>query len=106
MPFGNRLGPRGLGPMTGRAAGYCTGYDAPGYMNPGFGFCTGGFGRGYRHWYWETGLPGWARFGAPAPLNREQEVSALEAQAEWLKERLEAIEGRLDAFRKEPKEGE
>ena len=23
-----------MGPMTGRAAGYCAGYSVPGYMNP------------------------------------------------------------------------
>ena len=34
MPGGNRTGPMGMGPMTGRAAGYCAGYPVPGYMNP------------------------------------------------------------------------
>ena len=34
MPFGDRTGPAGLGPMTGRAAGYCAGFPMPGYMNP------------------------------------------------------------------------
>jgi len=34
MPFGDGTGPMGLGPMTGRAAGYCAGYSVPGYMNP------------------------------------------------------------------------
>ena len=34
MPFGDRTGPAGLGPMTGRAAGFCAGYPVPGYMNP------------------------------------------------------------------------
>jgi len=49
MPLGDGTGPAGLGPMTGRAAGYCAGYPVPGYMNPvlnrrfrGYGF----FGRG------------------------------------------------------------
>jgi hypothetical protein len=37
MPFGDRTGPAGMGPMTGRAAGFCAGFPAPGYMNP-FGF--------------------------------------------------------------------
>ncbi|MCK4306349.1 MAG: DUF5320 domain-containing protein [Candidatus Eisenbacteria sp.] len=42
MPAGNRTGPLGLGPMTGRAAGYCAGYPAPGYMGlaPGRGEWT------------------------------------------------------------------
>ena len=34
MPFGDGTGPMGLGPMTGRAAGYCAGFPMPGYMNP------------------------------------------------------------------------
>lgn len=33
MPAGDRTGPEGQGPMTGRAAGYCAGYDSPGNMN-------------------------------------------------------------------------
>jgi hypothetical protein len=34
MPFGDGTGPAGAGPMTGRAAGFCAGYQMPGYMNP------------------------------------------------------------------------
>jgi len=37
MPGGDRTGPRGLGPMIGRAAGYCSGYDRPEYANSAFG---------------------------------------------------------------------
>jgi hypothetical protein len=33
MPRGDRTGPSGMGPMSGRAAGYCAGYAVPGYMN-------------------------------------------------------------------------
>ncbi len=33
MPFGDGTGPSGMGPMTGRAAGFCTGYPMPGYRN-------------------------------------------------------------------------
>jgi hypothetical protein len=33
MPAGDRTGPLGFGPMTGRAAGYCAGYPVPGFMN-------------------------------------------------------------------------
>jgi hypothetical protein len=40
MPWGDRTGPMGYGPMTGRGAGLCAGYPAPGYTNPGF---AGGF---------------------------------------------------------------
>ena len=34
MPGGDRTGPGGMGPMTGRAVGYCAGYPVPGFMNP------------------------------------------------------------------------
>jgi len=37
MPGGDRTGPLGFGPMTGRALGYCAGYNTPGYANPRFG---------------------------------------------------------------------
>ena len=51
MPGGDRTGPLGEGPMTGRGAGYCAGYPMPGYANPqgGRGVAPGygrGFGRG------------------------------------------------------------
>lgn len=69
MPRGDMTGPAGLGPMTGRGAGYCAGFNTPGYMNPygGRGY-FGGRGRGFRNWYRATGLPGWQRanMGLPA----------------------------------------
>jgi len=37
MPFGDGTGPAGMGPMTGRAAGFCAGYPVPGYMNAAVG---------------------------------------------------------------------
>jgi len=53
MPFGDGTGPRGMGPMTGRGAGYCAGFGRPGFANPirgrrWFGF---GSGRAYRYPY-------------------------------------------------------
>ena len=102
--------------MTGRAAGYCVDYGAPGYVDPvpGFGFGMGwgrrGGRRGWRNWYYATGLPGWARFGrAPAwgygpyaePVTREQEVESLKAQAGWLKEQLDAVNRCLGELEKE-----
>jgi len=75
MPRGDGTGPAGMGPMTGRAAGYCAGYSVPGYINPvggrgGFGNRGPGFGgggRGRRNWYYATGLPGWARAARGMP---------------------------------------
>ena len=48
MPRGNRTGPRGDGPMTGRGAGYCAGNDRPGFATSTFGRGFGqGMGRNY-----------------------------------------------------------
>jgi hypothetical protein len=46
MPKGDKTGPEGLGPRSGRGLGYCTGYESPGYTK---GFPRGGrgYGRGY-----------------------------------------------------------
>ena len=49
MPAGDNTGPTGQGPRTGRGAGFCSGYDMPGYENPmprrGFWQFGGWFGR-------------------------------------------------------------
>lgn len=34
MPRGDRTGPLGLGPRTGRSMGYCSGFRVPGFTNP------------------------------------------------------------------------
>ncbi|MEJ2241226.1 MAG: DUF5320 domain-containing protein [Candidatus Bathyarchaeota archaeon] len=56
MPRGDKTGPSGAGPMTGRAAGYCAGYSVPGYTNRPYGYGRGmrrgrGFGRGWGRGY-------------------------------------------------------
>jgi len=62
MPRGDRTGPWGQGPMTGRAAGYCAGYPVPGFMNPTPGFGRrGGFGRGGRRGRGRGFGRGWGR---------------------------------------------
>ena len=48
MPRGDRMGPEGMGPGTGRGAGFCNGFDRPGFMNPSPGYGAGnGFRRGF-----------------------------------------------------------
>ena len=51
MPWGDRTGPLGLGPRTGRGLGFCSGFNSPGFTKgPGWGFGKGwgrGFGRGW-----------------------------------------------------------
>jgi len=121
MPGGDRTGPLGAGPRSGRAAGYCSGFNMPGYANPvpgrgygaGYGRGTGAAGRGFggggrgrRNMFYATGRPGWMRSGAfdsyagyarpfagPEP---ETEKIALERQAEARRAELEMIRKRRD----------
>jgi len=96
MPGGDRTGPLGMGPMTGRAAGYCAVYPTPEYANPmpgrGFGM---GFGRrrgGGRGW--------WNRWNMPLVYypqqTEEQEKGFLENEMKVLQEQLNSIKKRLD----------
>lgn len=96
MPRGDRTGPWGAGPMTGRAAGYCAGYSVPGFMNPVGGYGRGwgrgrgrGFGRGWGRGFgigWYTypppvvGQPIYPQAYPPVaqPQSPKQEVAALE----------------------------
>jgi Family of unknown function (DUF5320) len=108
MPGGDGTGPTGMGPMTGRGAGFCAGYPVPGYVNAGGGRGFWGWGRGRgggwgrRHWFHATGLPFWARmaqgfFGAPSA---DQEREALRQQSQQLKGSLTAINQRLEDLEK------
>lgn len=113
MPGGDRTGPRGFGPRTGRGAGYCAGYDRPGYSNPGPGYGMGyggrfggrggswGGGRGWRHWYYATGQPYWARTMSYPTEPDVQELDTLKQEAAWLKEQLDAIHKRIDSLESE-----
>ena len=113
MPRGDRTGPRGIGPMTGRGAGFCAGFEMPGYENPlpgrgfGMGFGRGrgargygGGGRGWRNMFYATGQPGWMRFGAAAaPVANADpalEKQALKNQADYLQSELDLIRKRLE----------
>lgn len=107
MPRGDRTGPLGQGPMTGRGGGFCAGYPMPGYMNAcGRGFFRGGGrGRGFRRWFFTTGLPGWMRFGSAVPgeapvYSREDEMRMLRNQSEYLSKALEDINTRLSEIEK------
>ena len=119
MPAGDRTGPMGFGPMTGRGAGYCAGFPEPGYMNPipgrGWGMGRGwgrvrgwGRGRGWGHGYYPMGVPGAIPAYGVAPYfaqpSGEHEVQALRAQAEHLEGTLDEIRKRiadLEAAREE-----
>ncbi|MEN6360928.1 MAG: DUF5320 domain-containing protein, partial [Smithella sp.] len=112
MPRGDSTGPMGMGPMTGRQAGYCAGYNMPGFLNNACGRGMGmGFGRGAnlggrgggfrrRNRFFATGVPGRTQFGSFAAsfqqADPEMEKQALKSQAEYLQSEMDAIKKRLD----------
>jgi hypothetical protein len=104
MPRGDGTGPMGMGPMSGRGAGFCAGFATPGYeANPvGFRYGFGG-GRGFRRMFYATGLPGWARLGYPVYTGTYEsalgEKDFLKRQAEFLEDQLEQVKKRLSSFK-------
>jgi len=108
---GDRTGPEGKGPMTGRKAGYCAGNDMPGYIsssgmsdaerNRFFG-PGGGRRRGSRNIFYATGIPGRLRSGyAKLTNSKEDEERSLREEAELQKNDLDGINKRLDELQKE-----
>ena len=105
MPGGDRTGPMGAGPMTGRAAGMCAGNAAPAYMNPGMAGGRGrgwwravgrglGFGRGRRAVGMGPGLPPPGAVYGPA-ATREDELQLLKSQADGLQGALQDVQQRI-----------
>lgn len=125
MPGGNRRGPEGAGPRTGRGLGYCSGHDRPGfetapggpfsyagrhaggrglgrgaYRGAGYGRGrgNGGIGRGLGR-----GAGWWSGPGYPiaAPEETEEDSAAretrLRTEIDFLSERLDALKRELDA---------
>jgi len=118
MPGGDGTGPQGMGPMTGRAAGFCAGNTAPGFANPaagrGYGFGMGwgrgrgwygrGGGGGWRGRYWAAGQPGWGVGGYAAAPAVADEMEMLKNQAGFLKTQLEEIQGRITTLENAPQD--
>ncbi len=114
MPFGDKTGPVGMGPMTGRGAGYCSGFASPGYSNSGgrrgggMGMKRGG-GRGHRNMYFATGQTGWQRTGfnpevenaqaAPEKMDPDIELEMLTSQTASLEKTLKSINKRISELK-------
>ena len=107
MPRGDKKGPIGQGPMTGRAMGYCVGNDVPGYMEdrPGLGLARGfrggrnaGAGRGMgKRWSMSNASP----YEENLAPTKEEERNYLSRQAERLKRTLNEVEQRINELDKE-----
>jgi len=120
MPGGDRTGPLGLGPRTGRAAGFCSGYIFPGYMSPvprfRRGFVRGlgrGFGRGYWHqgrgFWWYNNINPYIRqqdynIGLSQQPTKEEEKVYFENMVKELEDEIKYIKSRIQDLSKEKKE--
>ena len=101
MPRGDGTGPMGMGPVTGRGAGFCAGFTAPGHANSAGGF---GRGRGFRRMFCATGLPRWVHCGNQNEkgayfASDADEKEFLKNQAKFLESRLDSIKKRLEKFK-------
>lgn len=101
MPRGDRTGPEGQGPRTGRQAGACTGVSNPGFMGRMFGRFGrgqgnggGGGGRGRGR-----GQGMGRRLAEDAAVHstssQGQEVEFLKEEARLLRQELEEVKRRL-----------
>ena len=105
MPSFDGTGPMGQGNMSGGGRGYCA-LNLSGArtrQGAGRGFFNRGGGRGHRNCFYATGLQGWVRAqkgmqafgGFGHDLSKEDELSALKGQADYLKAELEAVQTRV-----------
>jgi len=114
MPGGDRTGPGGLGPRTGRGLGYCAGYDTPGYTKgPGMGLGRGwgrGWGRGRGRGYgrgWGYGVPIYSPIVAPPPaytsyrpISSVDQLTMLKQEKEYLESEMNGVKTALDDISK------
>ncbi|MFZ4441318.1 MAG: DUF5320 domain-containing protein [Syntrophales bacterium] len=112
MPGGDRTGPAGRGPMTGRGAGFCAGYGVSGFGNPSYtaggAFSGGRGGRGRRNRFFATGVPGWQYFAgntipggmsfSAQPETPQDELDALRGQAQYLENGLKELQARIESL--------
>jgi len=92
-----------MGSMTGRGAGYCVGFKAPGFVNRGGGFDRGagcGAGLGFRARMGRGRGVNAPRFGFAERSGGQKEQVQLKNQAEALKTQLDAVQQRLSELEK------
>ena len=75
--------PGSANPAPGRGFGMGFG------QGQGSGGKGGGGGRGWRSMFFDTGLPGWLRFGEKQALKTQAE--ALQSELDFIKKRLEDL---------------
>ncbi len=114
MPGGDRTGPGGLGPLSGRGMGNCAGSRNAGYgagMGRGYGRGMGGgrgFGRGMGRGAGAGFRGGWgARQGyqQAQSLSPADEAGTLKEEEMALKNELKAVQDRLSTLESDKNAG-
>ncbi|RCW57439.1 DUF5320 domain-containing protein [Halanaerobium sp. ST460_2HS_T2] len=119
MPRGDRRGPEGRGPMTGRGLGYCAGNDQPGFAvdaapqgagrgfrngagrGPGFGRGRGkvrgrGMGYGFAAGRGAVNAPAGKEIDYDSEENKNREITRLENLANTLSSELEIVKKQIE----------
>ncbi len=111
MPKGDHTGPMGAGAASGRKAGFCAGFDMPGYANKAVPFGAAmGMGRRNRRWCGPSayGRGGRNRFFAGGGSEHlmfnsyptAAASSSPEMNTDFLKHRSRILQSELDAIHK------
>ena len=105
MPRGDKTGPKGYGPRSGRGLGYCNGYDSPGYTknlpSSGHGIRQGreriygrGFGCGRGFGYHGINYP---KYHTNYPSEPEHSINKDE-EKNYLKQAINHLESELSSL--------
>ncbi len=100
MPQGDRTGPEGFGPRTGRRAGFCTGNEEPGFYRVSGRGSGRGFSRGRRLFSYPHSSYGsnFNNIQEESNISKEAEVTFLKNHAEALKNELDIIEQKISTL--------
>ena len=111
MPGFDGKGPMGQGAMTGWGRGFCAVSLNESGEKPffGAGYHGKGRGRGFRNCFYATGVPGWMRaqkgmrgYGVVrAAASKEDKLTMLKEQVDFLKKELESDERLISELEKE-----
>ena len=103
MPYSDGTGPLGMGAMSGRGAGLCAGYAAPGYMNSfGNRGCLGMSGRRNR-FFAKRNFSAAARYCEPVGNSQTAPIDYLLQRAAYLEDMLADIKTRISKIQSQGK---
>lgn len=104
MPGFDATGPAGRGPMTGRRRGI---RDVPGKRGYRYYRYGAGYGHGWRHCFWASGVSGRGWWKLPYTyhsLTKEEEIELLKEEADALQSELKSIQGQIEEMSKNQSE--